>query len=186
MWVNVGCGPFLAPDPWINLDVHDGDGVHPDVIVDEVARPLAGYEDEAVERVYLGHVLEHTPWAEIPSFLADVHRAMRPGGELCIVGPDVLRVIRRWRDGHEDWELIESTLESPWAYMLPRTPGDAADAPWEHARHHWNCYEARVVFVLEHLSGFHDVRPQPITEAALGSWPLVAYTQWQCAVTARR
>lgn len=191
IWANVGCGPYRADPPWINLDVADNEHVHPDVRVEDAAFPLAGYGDDTVDRVYLGHVLEHVPWHEVPSFLVDVRRAMRPGAELCAVGPDVYRIIQRWRDGldPEGWLLVESCLENPWgrdyseeiAYGLEYKEPD-----WPYARHHWNCFEARMVKALEDYGGFVDVATQPITRDALGSWPLVAYTQWQCAATARK
>lgn len=193
-WINVGPGQFPAPTPWINVDVHEGDGVVTDVVIpeDQFLRPLDGWDDGTVDRVYLGHVLEHVPWPEVGPFLCDIHRALAPGGEVCVVGPDVLRVIRRWRDGvdPEGWSLVESVLENPWdrcydadgpAYGLIRT-----DPRWPYARHWWNCTETRVMHAFAAYTPFVDVTPQPINEQALGSWPLVAYTQWQCAVTARR
>jgi SAM-dependent methyltransferase len=186
MMVNVGCGPYRAPEPWVNLDYHEGDGVQPDVIVTDPARPLACYPDDTVERVYLGHVLEHVPWPEVGPFLEDIHRALTPGGQVCAVGPDVLRVIQRWRDGIEDWTLVVSVLENPWdrAYdqegygIIKRTD------QWRYARHWWNCDEERMVWAFTELSPFSEVTPLPITEEALAGWPVVAHTPWQCAVRA--
>lgn len=187
-WLNVGCGPFRAPEPWVNLDVHVSDSIRPDVVVEDPDRPLAGWGDGTVDRVYLGHVLEHIAWPDVPEFLADIRRALHPDGEVCAVGPDVFRAIRRWRDGldPEGWQLIESILEGPWdrdydtdGYgLIERLPA------WPQARHQWNSYEKRVV-VAFHLAGFSHAEGRPIDPDALGGWPLVAYTQWQCAVVAR-
>jgi len=189
MWLNVGCGSFRAPPPWLNLDCHDGDGVHPDEVVDP-DRPLATYPDNRVDRVYMGHVLEHIPWPDVPAFLADIHRALRPGGEICVVGPDILRVLKRWKEDldPEGWDLIESILENPWDRCYGETGyGLIYEEPrWKHSRHWWNCYEARVVFLFRQHTEFVDVEPQPIHPEQLGSWPLVAYTLHQCAVTARK
>jgi len=189
-WVNVGCGPHRAPKPWINLDCHQGDNVQPDVLVD-AERPLASFTD--IDRVYLGHVLEHVPWPEVPGFLGDIERALAPAGELCIVGPDVLRIIRRWHEGldPEGWPLVESCLENPWGRCYEEegygvTEGIEPDNQWKYARHWWNCYEGRVVYALAKHTSLVDVTPQPIDQKHLGRWPLVAYTQWQCAVTARK
>lgn len=187
-WLNVGCGPHRAPAPWLNLDVHVGDGIHPDVQVADPMFPLADYGDGSVDRVYMGHVLEHVEWRMLPAFLADIARAMRPGGELAVVGPDVFRVIQHWRDGREDWQLVESALETPWPYASPYADGETWDvsAGWSEARHHWNCYEARVVWALQQQPELAEVRACPVTPEALAGWPLVAFTQWQCAVTAVR
>lgn len=193
IWANVGCGPFRAPAPWVNLDYHEGDGVHPDIIVTDASRPLGAYDDGTVERAYLGHVLEHVPWPEVPAFLADIERALAPGGHLMVVGPDVLRIIQRWHEGlePEGWLLVESCMENPW----DRCYGRDEDLPygiveretqWKYARHWWNCYETRVLYALRTYTGLGEVTAHPIKREALGEWPVVAYTQWQCAVSATR
>lgn len=185
MWLNIGCGPFLAPAPWTNLDVVTTDTIRPDIVVDDPLRPLDGYVN--VERVYMGHVLEHVPWPEVADFLVHVRERMAPGGELMVVCPDVFRVIRRWRDGldPEGWELVESILEGPWDRDYGDAPGYALleRLPlWPYARHWWNAFEARVRFAVEQWGGFEKVEALPITEEALAGWPVVAHTQWQCAV----
>jgi hypothetical protein len=188
-WLNVGCGPHRAPDPWVNLDVHVGHGIQPDVQVEDPMYPLARYADGAVGRVYMGHVLEHVEWRMLPAFLEDITRALQPGGELMVVGPDVFRVVEQWRDGQVGWELVESALETPWPYASPEVDGEtwALEGAWSEARHHWNCYEERVAWALRQVKGLTDVTPVPITPMGpLAVWPLVAYTQWQCAVRAVR
>lgn len=185
--LNLGCGPFRAPAPWLNLDCWQDDQIRPDVVVD-AARPLARWADGDVDRIYCGHVIEHVPWPDVPAFLAEIHRALRPGGELCVVAPDVYRAIRRWRDGidPEGWELVESLLENPWEREHANGYGFLRQHPaWPASRHWWNAFEDRIVFALDE-AGFVDVAPQPITPEALASWPVVAFTQWQCAVTARK
>lgn len=185
-WLNVGCGPHRAPSPWINLDVHRGDGVDPDIVVADSMRPCAEWDDQSVDRIYLGHVLEHVPTDELPAFLADLTRALRPGGEIAVVGPDVLRSIERWHAGQEPWELVMSTLEGPDYYPADGGHHLAADpdAGWRYCRHWWNCTEARVVHILN-AAGFVDVTPCPLDGQHLGTWPVVAYAPWQMAVTAR-
>lgn len=188
-WINVGPGSFPALAPWVNVDVHEGDGVTTDVVVADHMNPLAEFDN--VERVYLGHVLEHVPWPDVPAFLANIERALAPGGEVCVVGPDILRVIQRWHEGlePEGWELVESILENPWDRCYGETGYGLIldeDPRWPYARHWWNCYESRVVFALRQYTSLVDVSAQPITPEALGTWPVVAYTQWQCAATARK
>jgi hypothetical protein len=76
--VNVGCGEFPAAG-WLNLDLtHEAadrrwdirDGLPPDV--------------GPVERIYLGHVLEHLAYDEIVPML----RLMPAGALVGVVGPD--------------------------------------------------------------------------------------------------
>ena len=182
-WLNVGCGPWRAEPPWVNLDVHDGDGVHPDIVVD-AARPCAGWADQTVERIYLGHVLEHVPVDELAGFLADLRRALVPGGEVCVVGPDVIRSLVGWHEGRESWDLVVSTLEGP--DYFPADGGHRmvdVGSGWRYARHWWNCTEARVVKILTD-AGFDQVVAVPVCEERLVGWPVVGYASWQCAVTA--
>lgn len=189
-WVNIGCGEFRAPDPWVNLDVWNEPPVRPDLVVDRHDDPLADFATGSVQRAYAGHVIEHVPWDDVRPWLGRIQAKLRPGGELMIVAPDVLRVIKRWKDGldPEGWELVESVLENPW----DRAHGEGyatirQDPTWLYARHHWNCFEERVKFAFADAEGWASVESVPIEQAGeLGRWPLVAYTQWQCAVRAVR
>lgn len=199
-WVNVGCGPYRAPEPWVNLDAHRGHGVEPDVLVDDPMRPLDFVvADEGIDRVYLGHVLEHIPWPEVPIFLQHIYDNVLPGAVVMVVGPDVLRIIKRWHEGldPEGFLLVESCLENPWdrcygeeGYGVmpasPETGWEEKEPRWKHSRHWWNCYENRVLYALHAYTKFEGITPHPIDTANLGIWPLVAYTQWQCAVSATK
>src|SRR5690606_34485613 len=105
--LNVGCGPHRADPPWINLDVVDNDTTHPDIVVDP-DRPLKQWRAKTVDAVYLGHVLEHIPWAGVQAFLTDVRRVLKVGGRLCVVGPDVHKAIEGYRTGAEPWHIVEA------------------------------------------------------------------------------
>lgn len=169
-WLNVGCGTHHAPSPWVNTDTRETTTTHPDVLV-EADAPFP-FDDRSCDRVLLSHVLEHVPWPAVPAFLAEVRRVL--DGKLLVIGPDVYRTIRRWRDGLEPWDLLTSVLE----HAAP----PERDNGWPEALHHWNCHEERVVTILE-LAGFGDITrhdPQEIT-----GWPIVMPAPWQFAVTAR-
>lgn len=167
-WLNVGCGTHRAPEPWVNVDCADNDQVHPDVVVASGQR--LPFDDASAERVYLGHVLEHVAWPAVPAFLAEVRRVL--DGEVLVTGPDVYRTVHRWSDGLEPWDLVASVME----HAAPA----GADNGWPEALHHWNCHEARVVDLLER-AGFADVAPT----TDLSGWPVVQWSDWQCAVKAR-
>jgi len=180
-WVNVGCGEHRAPEPWINLDFTDL--FKPDQVI-QAAEPMVFFQDGTVDRVYLGHVLEHIPWPDVPAFLADVERALGPEGILMIVGPDVFEVIRRWRAGLVDWNLVECALEHPW---------DRGDEPYQlihvatqdaHSRHWWNCTEERLLYAIDNYTTLAFSRPHDIVWVAEEDWPVVAVEPWQCAVSA--
>ncbi len=174
--INIGCGPFPAPSPWINTDVIRIPGnVEPDVVMDSWhPSELSALGD--VERIYLGHVLEHVRWELVHDFLVECRDLLVPGGRICVVGPDVNRNIQRWHAGQETWDQVLAVLEDDVHFQ-------AIPAEWDGARHAWNCYEGRVVRALE-AAGFAEVTALPITPEALAGWPVVAHTQHQCAVSA--
>lgn len=179
-WLNVGCGTHNAPAPWWNIDVVEEDevegygAIHPDEVVPRGKLP---YKAKTVERVMLSHVLEHVPWENTLTFLADIKRVMKPGGELMAIGPDAEKTIRRWHDGREPWELVTSVLEHAREADLP---GSA----WPEARHWWNCTEARMVMLLE-AAGFRDVTTYRVPSPEVDTWPTaVPWAEWQSAVKA--
>lgn len=144
----------------------------------------------------MGHLLEHVAWERVVDFLHDaVAPALTEDGELAIVGPDIYRVIDMWHKNQESWEWVVACLEDCDAQFDLRDARFAADAystnateGWPEARHKWNQYEnrlERVVKLALHEDDWH-VRAVPIEVSYLGEYPLVAYTQFQCAVIATR
>lgn len=187
MKVNVGCGPHYAQG-WVNTDLVVTDQIRPDVVVTS-DDPLP-FGSGSVERMYLGHVLEHIPWTQIPAFCARVIEVCQPGAEVMVVGPDAVRTLERWRDGEEDWGAVAAVIEGTGAYLAHL--GAYTPIRWDGDRHHWNCYEARVVEALT-ACGFHDVTPLGVLddgrldESAIcgAGWPLVDASPRQFAVSAR-
>ena len=169
-WINIGSGTHRAPAPWVNLDSHDGDDVHPDVVV-EPGAPLP-FDDNSCERVLLSHVLEHIPWEDLPGFLREVHRVAC--GEVLVVGPDVYRTIESYKAGRLPWSLVGSVIEHK------DYPDDMA--AWPGAPHHWNCHESRVAAVLDRV-GF--TAAPVLDDSLLNSWPVVGWEPlWQFALVA--
>lgn len=180
-WLNVGCGTHRAPAPWVNVDVVERDDVHPDVIVTPGA-PLP-FCDGTAERIFAGHVLEHMPWPDTLGFLQDLRRVLVSRGTLLVVGPDVLRTLARWKQNLEPEFMVHSVLE----YHDENACFVSSD--WPNARHHWNCWEARVEDVVR-AAGFETVEAIPPPDRVIQtggidpSWPVVGWAPWQCAVWA--
>jgi SAM-dependent methyltransferase len=78
--VNLGCGTDIRPG-WVNLDSAPLPGV--DVVHDLSAGQLP-FEDASVDEVLAKDVLEHV---DLVPVMRDLHRVLRPGGVLRIVGP---------------------------------------------------------------------------------------------------
>lgn len=171
MRLNWGSGPHYAAG-YYNLDVTTT--AKCDLVVSRTA-PFAAFDDETVDGIYAGHVLEHVRWGELPAMLAEARRVLRPGGELMVVGPDMLRTLERWKADLEPWELVRAVLEDDLNYQ-------DRGVDWDGACHAWNCYEERVVRLLDWCE-FTAVGV-PVTEDALVGWPVVSYAPWQFAVRA--
>lgn len=170
LWLNVGCGSHRAPSPWWNVDTVRNGNTKPDQIV--APGTALPFPDGSCERIYLGHVLEHVAWPDVPRFLTDVRRLL--DGHLLVTGPDVYRTLEEWRAGRLGWDLVTSVLE--------HAAHPERDNGWPEALHHWNCTEGRVVEAL-HLAGFTDVEPVSIFGLD-GGWPVVGPSAWQMAVRA--
>jgi hypothetical protein len=180
--LNVGCGPHRARSPWVNVDrVHIGGEIEPD-IVNPSGLPADLIRNGLVERascthIYMGHLLEHVPWDETPEFLESLFPLLAPGGEICVVCPDVHRVVEGYKDGRYPWSLVVAAMEGPNPQI------DNLESAHDGARHQWNATEERVRQAVE-AAGFADVqavRPRMLD----GVWPLVSPVDWQCAVTGR-
>jgi|JI9StandDraft_1071089.scaffolds.fasta_scaffold70458_2 predicted SAM-dependent methyltransferase len=168
--LNVGCGEFSRPG-WLNTDF-DPSYAHPghDFLQTTPEEPFP-FPDDTFERVYCGHVIEHVPYADVPYFLANVRRILRPGGELCVVGPDTFKTLHEWHAGREPWDLVTRVLESH--HVL--TSDD---------RHHWNCEEGRMVGLLQRAGFTTEVFDMSTPQSQLSTWPVVAYTAWQFGILA--
>jgi predicted SAM-dependent methyltransferase len=158
LWVNLGCGPFPAPDPWQNVDAQEGlEGVQ------VTANVLDGlpYRDGSVDRLYCGHVFEHMTYLDqLPRALAECKRVLAPDGVMMVVGPDLWAAITRFP--HE--------VEGMW-------PKD----PWGHnpALHSWPPTAPMQEAALLHAGW--ECEQVPIEDVDDDVWPVVSHIGWQFA-----
>lgn len=164
MRVNLGSGEY-PQDGWTNVDSYAG--VTPDVVADAADLPFG---DASVDAVYAGHCLEHNDPSELPAILTEIRRVLKPGGLLCVVAPDLDRI---------------DPVQRPVLYGMA-DKGDDTSPAGDNPRgiHRWGCTEAAL---LAHIRAvFPEAQPVPIESLQDGPWPVVAYADWQCAVTATR
>lgn len=165
MRLNLGCGDRYAPG-WHNVDradcPHRKDQAH------DLADFLPWSD---VTHAYAGHVLEHIRIGNCLVLLERLLACMAPGGELMVVGPDVV-VAQAMLDGGQD---IGVTLDS-LKYGASRWPGD---------EHRWECAELDIHIMLQ-LTGWEVGARMTINDVP-ATWPVAdRRPQWQCAVSARR
>lgn len=81
--LNLGCGPNKKPG-WLNVDFFDASA---DVQLD--LREPWPFADNSVDYIYSEHVFEHFEfYKEVPHFLAESLRILRPGGVFDVGVPD--------------------------------------------------------------------------------------------------
>lgn len=182
--LNAGCGTHYAQG-WVNTDVWASDTTKPDIKV--IPGEPYPFEDNTFDAIFLGHVLEHIDWKDVPPFMEDMSRIAKPNAPMLIVGPDVYKTIKRWAENQEPWWMIESVLEHQDINHQPEREHEW----WDGATHHWNCHEARVIRLLE-VMGFPSIE-NVFDEVPNGSnwpdkyeknlvWPIVGKYYWQLCV----
>lgn len=187
-YLNAGCGTHYA-EGWVNVDVWQDETTRPDVLV-EPGDPYP-FPDEHFDAVFLGHVLEHIPWPEVPTFLGEIFRVAKKNAPILIVGPDVIRTIKLWHEGLEPWHMVLSTMEHQHANYQP----GREDKVWLGAHHHWNCSEERVVEMLKAMGkkprSYSDAIPNNpggkgwYDHATKVDWPVVGKHHWQFGLLVR-
>jgi predicted SAM-dependent methyltransferase len=181
--LNAGCGTHYA-NGWTNVDVWEGPNTTPDVKVNP-GEPYP-FEDNSFDAVYLGHVLEHIPWKDVPTFLKDIQRVAKKGAPILVVGPDVFKTIQRWKDGLEPWSMVLSTIEHQDMNWQP----DREHEWWDGAHHHWNCHEERIETLLSGAgflkitNVFSQIPDDPAGKSWYDEdfkieWPVVGKYYWQ-------
>lgn len=165
LWLNVGAGDFPAPAPWINLDTYVSLG--PTLCASVLALPV---RPGSVERIYLGHVLEHIPLASVRLALGECWRALRVGGEMAVIGPDVERGRRWFAEGRLTSDELDAIRHGG-----ARWPGDV---------HRYESSEKVIVREITRSEAW-DFDVCEIVEFP-SDWPVVSRIGWQFSVYARK
>jgi predicted SAM-dependent methyltransferase len=87
------------PDGFLTVDM---DPTHkPDILAD--VTDLTSVASESVDEVCASHILEHIPWPQAFTALAEWARVLRIGGRLCIAVPDMGLLARLITEGRNIW-----------------------------------------------------------------------------------
>lgn len=80
--LHLGSGPHYA-EGWMNVDMDPM--WRADVYADVLA--WLPFTDNTFDQIYLGHVLEHLPWASLTPAWRELQRVAAPGCRVAVVGP---------------------------------------------------------------------------------------------------
>ena len=84
-YLNIACGnTFIKNKNWTNIDFSSNDKSIKKV---NILKGLA-FESNTFDVVYSSHFVEHIPNDQLPSFLKECKRVLKPGGIIRIVTPD--------------------------------------------------------------------------------------------------
>lgn len=153
--VNVACGAHVEPE-FLNLDLFPCAGT---VFAWDCRRslPLA---TQAAAAVRAEHFVEHLdPRVELPAFLADVRRVLRPGAVLRIVVADAERYLRAYCE--DDAAAFEQLAV---AHALPHDPPtrlDIVNQIFHHGRRRRWAYDFDTLAQRLRAAGFARVERMP-------------------------
>jgi predicted SAM-dependent methyltransferase len=98
--VNLGAGK-TGRTGWVNIDTYYVQGIN---CIYDIRKSLP-FPDASVKGIFCEHFLEHLDYTEeVPAFLTECHRVLKPGGVLRIIVPDAGKYLKAYCD--EGWESI--------------------------------------------------------------------------------
>lgn len=190
--LNLGSGPHTVPG-WVNVDKswspqvqrrpgarrllgrlrvvgpeQTAEGWHADIVRMDVTKRFP-WKDGTVDAIYSSHFLEHLTRSEAYAVLERCHRALRPGGIIRLVLPDLELAARDYLKALEagDERAADRFVEflgfapDPSGNLLRRVAMRLLHRP-----HQWMYDRASLALQLDHV-GFRDVRPASFREGRI-------------------
>lgn len=164
MRLNLGCGDRYVHG-WHNVDFAGS----PHQKDEEFDLRTSSLPWTGVELAYVGHLLEHLYVDEVIVLLQALRGCMAEGGELMVVGPDIILA-----EGLAAAGTLDVTMDS-------LTNGGHR---WHGDEHRWHCTTWAVEALLR-VTCWSEVQRVGIQNVD-PKWPVADRgPQWQCAVSAR-
>lgn len=137
--LNLGCG-FFKRDGWVNIDADPAYG--PDIVADCTRLP---YDDQTVDEIYAGHILEHIEESLRLAPLREWKRVLKSGGKIVVVVPDVFRSLC----------TLYFDIPSPGGVTIPSAILGTQETIWQ--CHHRTYNEGRLIAEMESVFGMAQV-----------------------------
>ncbi len=101
--LNLGCGDYPL-EGFVNVDTLERFGdEHWDIL-------NPPYNNNSVDEIYAGHVIEHIFPDTVPRALHDWRLVLKPGGILTVVIPDFDKAFRLYQEGKIDLETLNGII----------------------------------------------------------------------------
>lgn len=176
----------LTGDRRVAYEAMDGDVLRHDL------RKGIPFADASVDGVYHSHLFEHLDRDDVPTFLAEVKRVLRPGGVHRVVAPDLERDARSYLTsldtalaGHTTPAEHETSIHQLIEQMVRKEASGTSQQTGVRRRaerlilggarkrgetHQWMWDRVTLPAVLT-SAGFADARVVSYDTSALGDWP---------------
>lgn len=110
----------------------------------------------SVDYVFSEHFIEHLTLSQGEALLADIHRALRPGGVVRVTTPDLRTLIREYQSGRLDyWREVD------W---VPATSARLLNEAMRFWGHQF-VYDRDELVTLLRASGFSEIEDAPYRES---------------------
>ena len=100
--LDIGSGVTNGPEgSWTDAEVFRldiDDELKPDYVHD-ITKPFPEELHGQFDVVYCSHILEHISWRDVIKTLEHISEAAKPGGEMCIIVPDITRACKMILEG---------------------------------------------------------------------------------------
>ncbi len=165
--VNVGAGDKGKPG-WVNIDVVKAPGIN--CLYD--CRKKLPFPDDSVKGIFSEHFFEHLDYTEeVPCFLSECHRVLRPGGVLRLIVPDLQKYLRAYCE--EGWDTLvkirplQDGKTDRWFKCRYRTKMELLNVLFRQGCEHKYAYDYKTLEFLLHRYGFSYVQQQKFGESLM-------------------
>ena len=165
--INVGCGANGLPG-WVNVDGYPSKNVN--CVCD--CRKKLPFPDGSARGIFSEHFFEHLDYTEeVPLFLEECLRVLRPGGVIRLVVPDAGKYLRAYCA--EGWtELaqlrgLDGERTDPWMQCAYHTKMELINTVFRQGAEHKWAYDAETLCFLLSYFGFADPKPWGYRESQL-------------------
>ncbi len=155
--VNIAPGPHGCPG-WVNVDI--GPWANVNCIYD--CRLSLPFPDSSVRGIFCEHFVEHLDYhEEIPFFLRECWRTLKPGGTMRIIVPDAERYLRAYAENWSELEQIRglsSGRTDPYTGVVYRSRMEIINHIFRQGSEHKFAYDFETLRLQLLSAGFHDVQ----------------------------